>query len=73
MLDTETLWTTIFVMVDDAYKRYRKIFADHTPGPEPTFGDAEVLTLALAEELLSKPAELSFHAWVRARRCPENR
>ena len=66
MLDTETLWTTIFVMVDDAYKNYRKIFADHSPGPQPTFSDAEVLTLALAEELLSKPAELSFHAWVRA-------
>ena len=66
MLDTETLFTTIFVMVDDAYKNYRKIFADHSPGPQPTFSDAEVLTLALAEELLSKPAELRFHAWVRA-------
>ncbi len=66
MLDTETLWTTIFVMVDDVYKHYRKIFADHSPGPQPTFSDAEVLTLALAEELLGKPAELSFHAWVRA-------
>lgn len=62
MKDLETLFTTVYVLVDDQYKRILKEYPRlRTSGPEPEFSDSEVITLALMAELTGNDSE---NAWI---------
>lgn len=62
MKDLETLFTIIYVLVDDQYKMITKEYHRlRASGPEPEFSDSEVITLALMAELTGNDSE---NAWI---------
>lgn len=68
MLNKPMVLTTIFTIVDDAMKASPAITnALRRPGRTPHLSDAEVVTLALYQELIGEPREDHFfrlHRWV---------
>ena len=62
MKDIETIFTIVYVLVDNQCKRivddYSRLRAS---GPEPEFSDIEVITLALMAELMKNDIE---NAWI---------
>jgi hypothetical protein len=62
MLDKATVLTTIFTITDDAIKASPVIQkALRRPGRDPKLSDAEVVTLAVYQELVGEPREDHFY------------
>lgn len=60
-LDKALVLTTIFTIVDDAMKLPHTAVLLRRPGPTPTCSDAEIITIALYQELLGDPREDHFY------------
>lgn len=56
MLDKNTILTTIYTIVDDAIKASKSL-AQKRKGVIPKMSDAEVITLALYQEIIGEPRE----------------
>ena len=56
-LDMETVFTTIYVLVDDWYQREGKMLLNGQAGVKPVFSDSELLTVMLAHDYLPYPGE----------------
>jgi hypothetical protein len=71
MLDKATVLTTLFTIVDDAFKvsiLIREILK--RPGPTPSLSDSEVVTIALYQELIGEPRAHGMRNEVRtSKRC----
>ena len=65
-IDFETLLITIFVLVDDWYKKHRKGFKRISPGAKPEMSDSEIMTLALIMDYLPFPGETQFIGFIGA-------
>ena len=61
----DTFLITLYVIVDDLYKLCCAPLLSQRPGPEPALADSEVLTLTLAQQLLSFETERAFLAFAR--------
>ncbi len=62
MLDKATVLTTILTITDDAMKASSAIQrALRRPGPAPRMPDAEIVTVALYQELIGEPREDHFY------------
>ncbi|MEM7795910.1 MAG: hypothetical protein AAF579_15830 [Cyanobacteria bacterium P01_C01_bin.118] len=66
MIDTPTLLTIIFVLVDDWYQAYGHQLKPKSPGPQPNFSESELLTLLLAMDYFPFPGETQFLGFIRA-------
>ena len=66
MLDLETLFTIIYVLVDDWYQTKGKLFLKGKPGRKAKFSDSELMTLLLAMDFVPYPSESQFLAFMRA-------
>lgn len=62
----DTFLIALYVIVDDLYKLCCSPLLRKRPGPEPLFSDSEVLTLTLAQQLLSFETERAFLAFARS-------
>ena len=51
-IDMVSVLTTIFVLVDDWYRRKGQALLQGKPGVKPTFSDSEMLTLMLAQDYI---------------------
>jgi len=60
-VDKATVLTTIFVIVTEILKEPQAIRALDRPGPEPNCPDAEIITMALYQELVGDPREDHFY------------
>ena len=56
-LDVETLFTIIYVLVDDWYQTKSKKQLVGKRGRKPKFRDSEVITLLLAMDFIPFPSE----------------
>ena len=65
-IDIVSLLTTIFVMVDDWYKRKGQALLNGKPGAKPTFSDSEMMTLMLAQDFIPYPGETQYVGFIRA-------
>lgn len=65
-IDLETLFTTLYVLVDDWYVEKGKALLAGKAGAKPTFSDSELLTLLLAQDFIPYPGETQYVAYVRA-------
>jgi len=65
-VDMETLFTVIFVIVDDWYQQYGVHLLKGKRGAKPAFSDSEVITLLLAMDFIPFPSERQFWAFIRA-------
>lgn len=65
-IDTETLLTTIYVLVDDWYQAKGHKLLKGKPGAKPEFSDSEVITLMLAMDFIPFPGETQFLGFMRA-------
>lgn len=59
-VELDTFLTVLYVLVDDLYQMCCLALLGPKPGPEPELSDSEVLTLTLAQHLLSFDAERAF-------------
>ena len=57
MVDLETLFTIIYVLVDDWYQTEGKQFLKGKRGCKARFSDSEVMTLLLAMDFIPFPSE----------------
>lgn len=62
----DTFITALYTTVDDIYKKEFSHSAKRRPGIRARFSDSEVITLALAKELLSFTSERCFLGYVRS-------
>jgi hypothetical protein len=62
LLDIPTLFTHVFILVDDWFKQHPR----QGVGRKPLFSDSEVLTLLLMMDFLPYPSERQHLAYVRA-------
>lgn len=60
-LDKETLLTTIYTIIDDAMKGSKQLHNLTRPGKDPNLTDAEIVTVALYQELIGEPREDHFY------------
>jgi len=65
-VDVETLFTVIFVIVDDWYQQYGAHLLKGKRGNKPTLSDSEVITLLLAMDFIPFPGERQFWGFIRA-------
>jgi len=65
-VDVETLFTIIFVLVDDWYQQYGVHLLKGKRGAKPHFSDSEVITLLLAMDYFPFPGETQFLGFIRA-------
>ena len=65
-IDTETLFTILFVEIDDWYLEKGRQFLIGKAGRNPVFSDSEMMTLMLAAEYLPFAAESQFLSYIRA-------
>lgn len=61
ILDKNTILTTIYTIVDDALKGAAIMKLLHRPRPKPDMNDAEVITVAIYQELIGEPREDHFY------------
>lgn len=66
MVDSETLLTLVFVLVDDWFEEQGHRLVPAMPGPAPSFSDSEVLTLLVAMDYFPYPGEQQFLGYIRA-------
>jgi hypothetical protein len=60
-VDKATVLTTIFVIVNEVLKEPHAVRALARPGPKPICPDAEIITVALYQELVGDPREDHFY------------
>lgn len=60
-VDKATVLTTIFVIVTEVLKEPHAVRALARPGPKPACPDAEIITVALYQELVGDPREDHFY------------
>ncbi|NEQ84719.1 MAG: IS982 family transposase [Moorea sp. SIO2I5] len=65
-IDIPTLFTTIFVLVDDWYQQTIEHSKPILAGAKPLFSDSEILTLLLVMDYLPFPGETQFLGFIRA-------
>lgn len=65
-IDFPTLLTIMYVLVDDWYKENAPRLLQGKVGAKPTFSDAELITLLLAQDYLPFPGETQFLGYIRA-------
>jgi hypothetical protein len=65
-LDLETLFTTLYVLVDDWYQTKGRALLAGKAGAKPSFSDSELLTLLLAHDFVPYPGETQYIAYIRA-------
>ncbi len=65
-IDMETLFTVIFVIVDDWYQARGQQYLQGKTGSKPEFSDSEMLTLMLAMDILSYSSERRFYKFIKA-------
>ena len=65
LVDSVTLLTIIFVLVDDWYQEYGNKLIPWTPGTNATFSHREVLTLLLAMDYFGYSGEKQFLGFIR--------
>ncbi len=65
-IDMETLFTVVFVIVDDWYQARGHQYLQGKAGSKREFGDSEMLTLLLAMDILSYSSERRFYKFVKA-------
>lgn len=65
-VDIETLFTLVFVLVDDWYKKYGVDLLKGKRGAKPVFSDSEVITLTIMMDFIPFPSERQFYSFVRA-------
>ncbi|MEJ5310985.1 MAG: IS982 family transposase, partial [Anaerolineae bacterium] len=65
-IDMETLFTVIFVIVDDWYQAHGQQYLQGKTGSKPEFSDSEMLTLMLAMDILSYSSERRFYKFIKA-------
>src|SRR5215212_2296886 len=61
MLDPDTFLTTLYVMVDDFAKAFLPV--EVRPGPQPSLGRSEVVTLAVFSQWAHFQSERDFYRW----------
>jgi len=62
----ETLFTILYVLIDDWYKAEGSQLMGGKVGAKPTFSDSEMLTLMLAHDFVPFPSETQYVAFIRA-------
>jgi len=62
----ETVFTTIYILVDDWYRAQGQMLLNGKAGAKPVFSDSELLTLMLAHDYLPYPGETQYLAYIRA-------
>ena len=65
-IDVETLFTILFVLIDDWYLEKGRQFLVGKAGRNPVFSDSEMMTLVLAAEYLPFAAESQYLSYIRA-------
>lgn len=65
-IDVETLFTILFVEIDDWYLEKGRQFLVGKAGRNPVFSDSETMTLMLAAEYLPFAAESQYLSYIRA-------
>ena len=65
-VDVETLFTIIYVLVDDWYQTKGKKQLVGKRGRKAKFSDSEVITLLLAMDFIPFPSESQYLAFIRA-------
>jgi len=65
-VDAETLFTMIYVLVDDWYQAYASRLLHGKRGAKPTFSDSELITLLLAMDYFPYPGETQYLEYIRA-------
>ncbi len=65
-IDIETLFTTLFVKIDDWYLTKGQRFLTTTAGRKPKFSDSEMLTLMLGAKYLPFASESQYLGYIRA-------
>jgi hypothetical protein len=65
-VNVETLFTIIFVLVDDWYQEYGIHLLEGKRGAKPHFSDSEVITLLPAMDYFPFPGETQFLGFIRA-------
>ena len=65
-IDIETVFTILFVEIDDWYQENGQQWLKGKAGRKPAFSDSEVMTLMLASEFLPFPSESQYLAYIRA-------
>jgi hypothetical protein len=69
-IDIETLFTVIFVVVDDWYQEKGIQLLKEKRGTKSEFCDSELITLLLAMDFIPFPSERQFLAFIRANYLP---
>ena len=65
-IDMVSILTTIFVLVDEWYKRSGQALLKGKAGAKPVFSDSEMLTLMLAHDFIPYPGETQYIGYIRA-------
>lgn len=65
-IDMDTLFTTLYVLVDDWYKAKGQALLAGKAGAKPRFSDSELLTLLLAHDFVPYAGETQYVAYIRA-------
>jgi hypothetical protein len=65
-IDIETIFTILFVAIDDWYQKKSGRWLAGKAGRKARFSDSEVMTLMLAAEYLPFPSETQYLAYIRA-------
>ena len=65
-IDMETLFTTLYVLVDDWYQTKGRDLLVGKAGAKANFSDSELLTLLLAHDFVPYPGETQYVAYIRA-------
>ena len=56
-IDLETLFTTVYMVVDDGYKAKGRLLLSGKAGVKASFSDSEMLTLLLVHDFVPYPGE----------------
>lgn len=65
-IDLETLFTTVYVLVDDWYQTHGRRLLKSKTGAKAKFSDSELMTLLLVHDFVPYPGETQYLAYVRA-------
>lgn len=65
-IDMVSIFTTIYVLVDDWYQTSGSALLKGKPGVKPAFSDSEMLTLMLAQDFIPYPGETQYVGYIRA-------
>ncbi len=65
-ISLETLFTILYVLINDWYKGEDNQLMGGKVGAKPTFSDSEMLTLMIAHDFVLFPSETHYVAFIRA-------